>query len=116
MAQDEVDAHPAHVTRSSADGLGRRNFLRGASLLGTVGAVGVQLPGAGEAAAQTLDTGVLPVLQPGVGRIRGASLRSTPATVQWGYRPNRFSRPVLRIPSGGLVTIDTLSHEGLLED
>lgn len=120
MDQDETKASPAHVARSFADGLGRRNFLRGATTLGAVGAVGAiggQLPGSGTAAAaQTLGAGELPILQPGAGQVRGAYLRSTPQTVRWGYLPNRSSRPVLAVPSGGLVTIDTLSHEGLLED
>ena len=57
------------------------------------------------------------ILQPGEGRIEGAHyLASTPDTVSWGWLPNRDAKPVLRIASGDVVTIDTMSHEGLLED
>jgi acetamidase/formamidase len=36
--------------------------------------------------------------------------------VAWGVLPNADSRPVLRVPSGGAVRFDTISHEGLLVD
>ncbi|WP_028942544.1 acetamidase/formamidase family protein [Pseudomonas vranovensis] len=36
--------------------------------------------------------------------------------VSWGYLPNRTAKPVLTVPSGSVVTFDTLSHEGLMED
>src|SRR5690606_4057788 len=36
--------------------------------------------------------------------------------VIWGYLPNRTAKPVLTVPSGSVVTFDTVSHEGLLED
>ena len=41
---------------------------------------------------------------------------STLSTITWGYLPNKNAKPVLRIPSGSLITFDTVSHEGLLED
>lgn len=41
---------------------------------------------------------------------------STGETVRWGSLPNRLSTPVLTVPSGSLVTIDAISHEGILED
>ena len=41
---------------------------------------------------------------------------STPATVRWGYLPNRDAKPVLAVPSGSVVVFDTVSHEGILED
>lgn len=37
-------------------------------------------------------------------------------TVSWGRLPNKDSEPVLTMESGATVTIDTLSHEGILED
>jgi hypothetical protein len=43
-------------------------------------------------------------------------LPSTPETITWGHLPNASSTPALTVPSGATVTIDTLSHEGLLED
>jgi len=41
---------------------------------------------------------------------------TTPQTAMWGSLPNANSKPVLLVPSGSVVTIDTVSHEGLLED
>ena len=41
---------------------------------------------------------------------------STPETVRWGYLPNRDAKPVLAVPSGSVVVVDTVSHEGILED
>ncbi|MEZ0447039.1 acetamidase/formamidase family protein [Cellulomonas sp. ICMP 17802] len=57
------------------------------------------------------------ILQAGSGTIRAAAyLPSTPATVLWGRLPCATDEPVLRIASGTEVTIDTVSHEGLLDD
>ena len=36
--------------------------------------------------------------------------------ITWGRLPNKDSKPVMTVPSGATVTIDTLSHEGVLED
>ncbi|KRD44006.1 acetamidase [Cellulomonas sp. Root930] len=56
-------------------------------------------------------------LQPGAGEIRAAAyLPSTPQTVLWGRLPCGADEPVLRIEPGTEVTIDTVSHEGLLDD
>jgi acetamidase/formamidase len=43
-------------------------------------------------------------------------LPSLPDQVRWGYVPAVGSEPVLRIRSGETVTVDTVSHEGILED
>lgn len=57
------------------------------------------------------------VLQPGAGPIDGDHyLPASPATVCWGRLPCQNDRPVLQIRSGATVTIDTVSHEGILED
>ena len=57
------------------------------------------------------------ILQPGRGPIDGDHyLASEPGTVAWGWLPNRRSEAVLTIDSGDIVTIDTVSHEGILED
>jgi acetamidase/formamidase len=57
------------------------------------------------------------MLQPKEGRIDGAHyLQSTPDTCLWGRLPNRDLPPVVRVASGDTITIDTLSHEGILED
>lgn len=36
--------------------------------------------------------------------------------ISWGRLPNRNTKPVMTIPSGATITIDAVSHEGLLED
>jgi acetamidase/formamidase len=41
---------------------------------------------------------------------------TTPDTARWGSLPNAGSKPVLTVPSGSVVTFDTVSHEGVLED
>jgi acetamidase/formamidase len=56
-------------------------------------------------------------LQPGTGPIRGRHyLPSDPTTASWGWLPRTGSEPVLGIDSGDTLTIDTISHEGLLEE
>ncbi len=57
------------------------------------------------------------VLQPGTGPVR--STRYLPAEadeVLWGRLPNGDDRPVVTLASGDDLTIDTVSHEGLLPD
>ena len=57
------------------------------------------------------------ILQPGAGAIPGDHyLAATPATVLWGRLPCAADAPVLTIRAGQSVTIDTVSHEGVLED
>jgi acetamidase/formamidase len=41
---------------------------------------------------------------------------TTLETAHWGSLSNADSKPVLSVPSGSVVTIDTVSHEGILED
>lgn len=56
-------------------------------------------------------------LQPGTGPIRAATyLPSTPDHVLWGRLPCAADAPVLSVDPGTEVTVDTLSHEGILED
>lgn len=57
------------------------------------------------------------ILQSGCGDFPGGHyLPSTPETVLWGRLPCRSDAPVLTIAPGDSVTIDTVSHEGILED
>lgn len=57
------------------------------------------------------------ILQPGAGPIRAATyLPADPAAVLWGRLPCAADNPVLTIDPGTEVTIDTISHEGILED
>jgi len=56
-------------------------------------------------------------LQPGEGPILAdAYLPASPATVLWGRLPCASDRPVLTVEPGTRVTIDTVSHEGILAD
>jgi acetamidase/formamidase len=41
---------------------------------------------------------------------------ATPKTIRWGYLPDAASQPILTVPSSSVVTFDTVSQEGLLED
>ena len=57
------------------------------------------------------------ILNPGRGRIDGEHyLPVTPETSRWGWWPNRDSAPVMSVDDGAVATVDTLSHEGILED
>ncbi len=57
------------------------------------------------------------VLQPETGTIRGdVYLPATVDTVLWGRLPCEADAPVLTVEPGTTVTIDTVSHEGMLED
>ena len=57
------------------------------------------------------------VLQPGSGPVPGRHyLPSRPDQALWGWLPNALTAPVLEVDSGDTVTIDTVSHEGILED
>ncbi len=59
----------------------------------------------------------VPVLQPGSGPVRADRYLPVEADrALWGRLPNGDDRPVLTVPSGAEVTIDTVSHEGLLPD
>ncbi|CAN5247389.1 acetamidase/formamidase family protein [soil metagenome] len=57
------------------------------------------------------------ILQPGTGPIRSSTyLPADPGQVLWGRLPCAADSPVLTIDPGAEVTIDTISHEGVLED
>ncbi|MCM3847360.1 acetamidase/formamidase family protein [Pseudonocardia sp. DR1-2] len=95
--------------------LGRRDFLRAAAAVTAAGG----LAGCGTSAAPGSVAAALPdgPLQPGAGDIPGDHyLGSDPADVRWGYVPAIGAAPVLTMRSGQTVTIDTVSHEGILED
>jgi acetamidase/formamidase len=60
---------------------------------------------------------VRPALQPGSGPVAAATyLPSTPDHVLWGRLPCATDEPVLTVEPGTAVTLDTVSHEGILED
>jgi acetamidase/formamidase len=96
---------PTSVRDLIVRGIGRRDFLRAATAVASpaLAAEGPKVPDG--------------PLQPGTGPIDGDHyLESTPDTVRWGYVPAIGSAPALTIASGDTVTIDTVSHEGILED
>ncbi|GAA3343001.1 acetamidase/formamidase family protein [Curtobacterium pusillum] len=45
-----------------------------------------------------------------------AHLGSTPSDVLWGRLPSRRDDPALTVPSGTVLSVDTVSHEGILDD
>ncbi|GAA2209659.1 acetamidase/formamidase family protein [Nonomuraea monospora] len=101
---------PADVRNALITRLGRRSFLRVAAALGA--GAGATSVAASPAAAQPRE-----ILQPGKGPIHGKHyLRSTADQIRWGYVPSTTSEPVLRMRSGETVTVDSVSHEGILED
>jgi acetamidase/formamidase len=106
--------NPSDIRQVLARRLGRRGFLRAAAVVsGGVAATTARMPAASAAPI------ALPreILQPGAGPIHGKHyLPSRPEQVRWGYVPATGSQPVLRIRSGETVTVDTVSHEGILED
>jgi hypothetical protein len=89
--------------------------LGAAAAAGAVGSTTLVPTGVARAAPQRR-SGSARVLQPGVGRTRGRYIRALPDQVSWGRLPNRDSEPVAVVHSGAVVTMDTISHEGVLED
>ncbi|QFU99567.1 Amidase [Luteimicrobium xylanilyticum] len=70
-----------------------------------------------KATTTTTTTTAVPALQPGEGPVRApVYLSAEPPHVLWGRLPCASDTPVLTIDPGTEVTIDTISHEGLLED
>ena len=68
-------------------------------------------------ATTTAPTDTVPVLQPGTGPVRSTRYLPVEADrVLWGRLPNADDRPVVTLAAGDDLTIDTVSHEGLLPD
>lgn len=116
-----------HDGRDAAEtltaGLGRRRFLQAAAGVGAGAALTVGTSTAAAAASRGGDaTHGRPasfggILQPGQGRVRGDHyLRSDVDDVLWGYVPSVHATAVTRVRSGRTITIDSVSHEGILED
>lgn len=58
-----------------------------------------------------------PILQPGTGPVRAEHyLPAVPDAVLWGRLPCMDDEAVLTVDDGESVTVDTISHEGILED
>lgn len=43
-------------------------------------------------------------------------LPSSVENINWGRLPNKYTKMLMSVPSGSTITVDTLSHEGMLED
>jgi acetamidase/formamidase len=110
--------NPEAAFEALSEGIGRRDLLRAATAIGA-GAVApawMLSPGVEDAAGAAGDGPGPRVLQGGRGRRARRYVPSTPDTVRWGHLPNRDAKPVRTVRSGALVTFDTVSHEGILED
>ncbi|WP_369370224.1 acetamidase/formamidase family protein [Promicromonospora sp. Populi] len=116
---------PGHQDRRTAadtlvSALGRRRFLQAALGVGAGSALaaGSAVPAAATtSAAAATSARFSGVLQPGRGRIPGnVYLGSDVEDVLWGYVPSVHADAVARVRSGRTITIDSVSHEGILED
>ena len=110
---------PEEAFETLSQGIGRRDLLRASAAIGA-GAIApawALSPGVEDAFATVAGDGPGPrVLQSGRGRRSRQYVVSTAETIRWGFLPNRDAKPVRRVASGSLVTFDTVSHEGILED
>jgi len=97
-------------------GMGRRDLMRAAALVSAGATAPRWLTSPGVAVAAAAPGREPPILQAGRGRTPGHYIRSRPSSVRWGHLPNAASAPLIAVRSGSLATIDTVSHEGLLED
>jgi acetamidase/formamidase len=113
------ESHPEEAFEVLSQGIGRRDLLRASMAIGA-GAIApawTLSPGVDDAVAAVAGDGPGPtVLQSGRGRRAGHYVASTPDSVRWGFLPNRDAKAVRSVVSGSLVTFDTVSHEGILED
>ena len=113
------DRNPDELARVLGAGLARRALLRASAAGAAAGAV---LGGTAAGSATGSPAPAAPprrgfrVLQPGVGRTPGRYLRARADEIYWGRLPNRDSAPIAVVGSGSVVTMDTISHEGVLED
>jgi acetamidase/formamidase len=111
---------------ATSTGIGRRELLQGTAALGASAAASSwALPEVAQATAPRrrrrrgghAHRGPIRVLQPGRGPGQvGHYIEATPDTVQWGRLPNAATPPIATVRSGAVVTLDTVSHEGVLED
>ncbi len=115
MTNQSTQPDPAQAARILESGVGRRGLLLAAAAVGAGGTLAAATSATEAAAApRGFYEGVL---QPGKGRIRGDHyLSSRTGEVLWGYVPTVHAKPVLTMRSGRTVTIDSVSHEGILED
>src|SRR6202790_5740204 len=118
-----TDPNFQEMTSALIGRLGRRGFIKAvATVGGGVGCAGLGSAcshSSGSAASSPTSAALADIkpLQPGQGTRTGdVYLSSQPDQVLWGYVPNVHTSPVTRMRSGQTITIDALSHEGILED
>lgn len=99
-------------------GIGRRRFVQAvAALSAGAGVVGTASCASSPDVSSGARASAGEILQPGGGPMPGDHyLGSEPDQVLWGYVPTVHAQSVLQMRSGQTVTIDTVSHEGILED
>ena len=114
MNNSDAELAAETITR----GIGRRRFVQAvAALSAGAGVVGTAscASSTGEGSESTASVGE--ILQPGGGSMPGDHYLSSEADqVLWGYVPTVHAQSVLQMRSGQTVTIDAVSHEGILED
>ncbi len=110
--------HAEGAFEALSEGIGRRALLKASAAIGASAIAPAYLlsPGIEDAFAVVAEGEGPTVLQRGRGRRVGSYIALDPENVSWGYLPNRDATPIRRVASGSLVTIDTISHEGILED
>jgi acetamidase/formamidase len=119
-----VNEFAREAAQTIMSGIGRRDFVRAVTAVGAgAGVMGLATAcgsGDGDPVASTQTSSAaegFTVLQPGQGDVTGDHyLQSLPDQVLWGYVPNVHAAPVVQMRSGQTVTIDAVSHEGILED
>jgi acetamidase/formamidase len=119
-----TDSLAEQAAATISRGIGRRGFAHAvAGVVAGVGLMGTAACSSSKDAAGPATSsgppakGAGPILQAGTGSRSGDHyLSSEPDQVLWGYVPTVESQSVLRMGSGQTVTIDTVSHEGILED
>ncbi|MBY4214256.1 acetamidase/formamidase family protein [Rhodococcus fascians] len=119
MAQSMAE----HAAETISKGIGRRGFIRAVAAmsagagLATTAACSTSSTTTAAASSSAPAASAGAILNPGSGDISGDHyLSSEVDKVLWGYVPTVESASVLQMKSGETVTIDALSHEGILED
>ncbi len=108
---------PVRASAAVEAGVGRRGLLLAAAAMGAGTTLAATSASTASAHTRTRGDFYEGVLQPGQGRIRGDHyLPSRAADVLWGYVPTVHAEPTLSMRSGRTVTIDSVSHESILED
>ncbi len=100
------------------DRISRSQFLlRTGGALGTLlfgGALGSASARAQEKATASFSKNITGVYVPE--GTRHLITSDKPEEISWGFLPNRDAEPILTVESGDVVTMEQISHEGILDD